>query len=249
MRAQLRAELFRQRSVGASYALFAALLGLVLLAALLHGLGLPAESIDSTSEQLTRVFGWGARLGSLFAGLLGAMAITSEFRHGTIRPTFLVEPRRGRVLAAKVWISMLLGAAFGLAAGAVSIGAASAALGLREIPVALDGGDFALLLAGGVGAAALWAAIGVGLGAVIRNQVVTLVAISTWLLLIETLLIVEDADFAKVGRFGPGAAAAALTGLDPEKLLAPGAGFGVLVCYAALAWAAGALATSRRDVV
>jgi hypothetical protein len=37
---------------------------------------------------------------------------------------------------------------------------------------------------------------------VLRNQVVTLVAISTWLLLIETLLIGDVADVAKVGRSG-----------------------------------------------
>jgi hypothetical protein len=197
---------------------------------------------------LTRVFGWGARLGSLFAGLLGAMAITTEFRHGTIRPTFLVEPRRVRVLGAKVWSSMLIGAAFGLAAAAVSIGASSAALGVRGIAVSLDAGDYALLLAGAVGAAALWAAIGVGFGAVIRNQVVTLVAISTWLLLIETLLVGDVADVAEVGRFGPGAAAAALTGQDPERLLTPAVGLSVLVFYATAASAAGALAIARRDV-
>ncbi len=101
MTAQLRAELLKQRSTRTNLSLLSAMLGLVLLAVLLHGLALPAEHLDSTSEQLTVVVGWGEKLGALFAALLGAMSITSEIRHGTIRPTFLVTPRRARVLAAK----------------------------------------------------------------------------------------------------------------------------------------------------
>jgi hypothetical protein len=44
--AQLRAELLKQRSTGTNLGLLSAMLGLVLLAVLLHGFGLPAESID-----------------------------------------------------------------------------------------------------------------------------------------------------------------------------------------------------------
>jgi len=127
-------------------------------------------------------------LGTLFAALLGAMSITGEFRHGTIRPTFLTTPRRGRVVAAKVWASMLIGVAFGLIAAAVAAGVGSAALAARGVKIQLDGGDYALLLAGGAAAAGLWAAIGVGLGAVVRNQVPTVVGLCAWLLFVEGLL-------------------------------------------------------------
>ena len=37
--------------------------------------------------------------------LLGCMAFTQEFRYGTISSTYLVEPRRTRVLVAK-WLSV-----------------------------------------------------------------------------------------------------------------------------------------------
>jgi ABC-2 type transport system permease protein len=129
--AQLRAELLKQRSTRTNLGLLSAMLGLVLLAVLLHGFGLPAENVDSTSEQLTMVVGWGEKLGAVFAGLLGAMSITGEIRHGTIRPTFLVTPQRARVLAAKLLPSMFLGAGFGLIATALAVGAGSAALGGR----------------------------------------------------------------------------------------------------------------------
>jgi ABC-2 type transport system permease protein len=246
--AQLRSELLKQRSTLTNLGLLSAMLGLVLLAVLLHGLGLPAENVDSTSEQLTIVVGWGEKLGAVFAGLLGAMSITSEIRHGTIRPTFLVTPQRVRVLAAKVLASTFFGGAFGLSATTLAVGAGSAAVTMRGIESQLDAGAYALFLAGGTAAGALWAAIGVGLGAVVRNQVPTLIGICAWLLFVEGLLVGDVAGVGDVGRFAPGAAAAAISGQDPDKLVAPGVGLVLLVLYAAAAAVAGSLVTARHDV-
>jgi ABC-2 type transport system permease protein len=241
---QLRAELLKHRSTFTNAGLFLAMLGLVLLAVLLHALALPADRLQSSSDQI-QVFRFGSLLGALFAGLVGAMSITGEIRHGTIRPTLLFTPRRGRVIVAKVVAGALVGTVFGLAAVGVAVAVGSAALGARGIPITLDSGDYTLMPAGGVAAAALWAPLGLGLGALLRNQVATLVAIFLWLFFIENLLI----DFVPgVGRFAPGAAAAAMTGLDPETLLAPAAGALLLVVYAATSAAAGTLATLRRDV-
>jgi ABC-2 type transport system permease protein len=86
---------------------------------------------------------------------------------------------------------------------------------------------------------------GVGLGALLRNQVATVSAIFLWLVFVENLLI----DFIPgAGKFAPGAAASAITGLDRDTLLAPGLGALLLALYAAAAVAAGSLATLRRDV-
>ncbi|MDQ2981142.1 MAG: ABC transporter permease, partial [Actinomycetota bacterium] len=171
MSAALRAELFKQRSTRTGLGVFGAMLGLVVFVVLLHGLALPTRILGNASEQLTIVFGWGEVFGALFAALLGAMSITGEIRHGTIRPTLLVNPSRRSVVAAKVWASMLIGTGFGLGAGAAAAGVGTAALRARGIDVLLDAGDYGLLVTGGAAAAALWAAIGVGLGAVVRNQV------------------------------------------------------------------------------
>ncbi len=199
MSAALRAELFKQRSTRTGPCLFGAMLGLVLFVVVLHGFGLAAGNLDSSSKQLTVLFGWGEVLGALFAALLGAMSITGEIRHGTIRPTFLVTPRRRRVVAAKVCATMLIGAGFGLVAGAVAAGMGTAALRARGLDVRLDAGDYALLIAGGAAATALWAAIGVGLGAVVRSQVPTLVGLCAWLLFVENMLV---GDVAGVGGLG-----------------------------------------------
>ncbi|HEX9380986.1 MAG TPA: ABC transporter permease subunit [Gaiellaceae bacterium] len=248
MSAALRAELFKQRSTRTGLGLFAGMLGLVLFVVLLHGLGLAAGDFDSASKQLTVLFGWGGVLGALFAALLGAMSITGEIRHGTIRPTFLVTPWRPRVVAAKICASMLIGAGFGLVAGAVAAGVGTAALRARGIDVRLDAGDYALLIAGGTAATALWAAIGVGVGAVVRNQVPALVGLCAWLLFFENLLVGDVAGVGGVGRLLPGAAGKAISGQDPDTLVAPAVGLLLLALYAVAAGVAGSLATSRRDV-
>jgi ABC-2 type transport system permease protein len=246
--AQLRAELLKQRSTRTNLGLLIALLGLVLLAVLLHGFGLPADNVDSRSEQVDVVVGWGEKLGAVFAGLLGALSITSEIRHGTIRPTFLVTPRRARVVVAKILASVSFGAGLGLVATALAAAVGTAALRTRGIDNQLDGGDYALFLAGGTAAAALWAAIGVGIGALVRSQVPTLIGICAWLLFVEGLLVGDLTGVGDVGRFAPGAAAAAISGQDPDTLLAPAAGLVLLALYAAAASLAGRLATDRRDV-
>jgi ABC-2 type transport system permease protein len=242
--AQVRSELLKQRSTSTTLGLFGALLALVLLAVILHGFGLPAADLAERDNQLM-VFGRGEYLGALFAALLGAMSITSEVRHGTIRPTLLVAPRRTRVVAAKVEVTVLIGACFGFAASALAAGISTAALSARGIDVELDAGDYALLVSGGTAASALWAAIGVGVGAIVRDQVPTLVGISAWLLFVEGLF---GGNLADVSRFAPGTLGMAISGQEPEALLAPGLSLVLLAAYAAAAAVAGSRATVRRDV-
>jgi hypothetical protein len=190
------------------------------------------------------------RLGGVYFqnDLRGAASITGEYRHGTIRPTFLAMPRRNRVLSAKVSASMLIGAGFGLVGGALAAGVGTAALRARGIDLELDSGDYALLVSGSGAAGALWAAIGVGVGALVRNQVPTMIGICAWLLFVEGLLVGDVAGVTKIGRLGPGAAAAAITGQDPGTLVAPAIGLVLLAFYAAVAALAGVLATARLDV-
>jgi ABC-2 type transport system permease protein len=245
MKAALRSELFKQRSTRSSLALLGALLVLVAIAVALHVYGFGAEDLAQKSNQL-EVFNPGQLLGSLFAALLGAMSITSEIRYGTIRPTFLVTPGRSRVVAAKVAVGIAIGAGFGLVAGVVATSVGAGALSARGIDVQLDGGDFALMLAGSALAAALWAAIGVGVGAVVRNQVPALVGVCAWILFVEGLLVGDTLE--DVGRFTPGAAAAALSGQERAALLPPAIALLVLAVYAAAAALTGARVTARRDV-
>jgi ABC-type transport system involved in multi-copper enzyme maturation permease subunit len=106
----------------------------------------------------------------VFSALAGVLLVTSEYRFGTIRPTFLFNAARSHVLAAKVVAGALAGIAFGVIGEAVgwAIGWAIgyAVLDGRGITVVLSSDDILLLTLGGLAGAALWGAIGVGLGAI-----------------------------------------------------------------------------------
>jgi ABC-type transport system involved in multi-copper enzyme maturation permease subunit len=245
---QLRSELLKQRTTRTNLLLLLWMLGLVVLVVLLHVFSFSAETLSRPDNQL-KVVGVGTSIGALFGALLGAVSITGEIRHGTIRPTFLATPRRARVIAAKVLASALAGVAVGLLAEALTAGLEAAGLAARGIQIELNGGDYAQLLAGGAVAAALFAAIGVGVGAVVRNQGGAVVGLCVWLLLVEPILI---GDVPSAGKFAPGASAGAIAGAIQtqiaDDLVAPGLGVLLLAAYAATASATGSIAVTRRDV-
>lgn len=202
MTAQLRSELLKLRSTRTNIGLLAGTLGLVLLVVLLHGLSLPVKELVGRQPQ-KEIFGRGGMFGTLFAALLGALSITDEFRHGTIRPTLLVTPQRKRVIAVKVGASMLAGAVLGLLAIAVASGVGGLALASRGVKLELGAGDYTGLLIGGALAAGLWAAIGVGVGTVVRSQVPTTVGICTWILFVEGLLAADAGIIGDASRYLP----------------------------------------------
>jgi ABC-2 type transport system permease protein len=239
---QLRSELLKQRSTQTTLYLFLAMFGLVALVVTMHVVALGADDLSARTRQL-EVFQVGSRVGMLFAGLAGAIAITAELRYSTIRPTFLVTPGRSPVLAAKLAISALVGIAFGLVAEAFMAGDAAVAFAARGIDNQLTGGDYLQLLAGGAAAAAFWAAAGVGVGALIRNQVGALVGLCAWMFLVESTSESFVPDF---GRLLPGSAGLALAGNSDE--LSSAAGALLLIVYAAAAAAAGWRATLSRDI-
>lgn len=248
MIAQLRCELLKQRTTRVTRALLLWMIVLIVLIVLLHSFGLSASTLRVGGNQ-PKVYGWGTSIGALFAALLGALSITSEIRIGTIRPTFLATPNRTLVIGAKVIAAAIGGVGVGLAAEALVSVIASAAFAIRGIPIAITAADFAQMLAGGAAAAALWAAIGTGVGAIVRSQVGAVVGLCVWLLLIESVLAGE---VPSAGRFTPGSSAGALAGMLQSagslKLVTPTVGGLLLIAYAAVAAAAGAFTTEKRDL-
>jgi ABC-2 type transport system permease protein len=248
MIAQLRSELLKQRTTRTSLVLLAWMVGLVVLVVALHVLSFGAADLSRAGNQM-KILGLGTSIGALFASLVGALSITGEIRTGTIRPTLLVTPRRTRVLVAKILASMLAGVGVGLIAEALTAGAEATGLGVRGIHIELAAGDYAQLLAGGALAGALFAAIGVGVGAIVRNQVAAVVGLCVWLLLLEPLLL---GDVPGAAKYAPEASAGAIAGAIQSQiadtLVAPALGVLLLAVYAALAGVAGSLAVTRRDV-
>jgi ABC-type transport system involved in multi-copper enzyme maturation permease subunit len=248
MTAQVRSELLKLRSTRTNVVLLAWMVGLVALVVALHVLSFSVSALSLGDNQM-KILGLGTSIGALFAALLGAMSITGEFRTGTIRPTFLVTPQRTRVVAAKVAASMLLGVGIGVIATALTAAAEAAGLAARGVDIELGGGDYAQLLAGGALTGAFFAAIGVGVGAVLRSQVAAVAGLCVWLLFLEPLLL---GDVPSVAKYAPEASAGAVAGAIQSQiadtLIAPALGVVLLVAYAALASVAGALLITRRDV-
>jgi ABC-type transport system involved in multi-copper enzyme maturation permease subunit len=240
---QLLSELRKMRSTRTNLGLLAGMIGLTLLTVLINGFVLSLAQLSGHDNQHTLLSA--GTSGALFAALIGVMAITSEFRHGTIRSTFVVTPDRSRVIAAKVIASLLMGIAFGLVAIALSFGIGYAILAGRGIDFALDTNHVLLLVFGTLLMTALWAALGVGFGAVIKNQVFAVIGLIIWAFVVDNLLreLVPDA-----GRFTPVGASDSLTAGFADYLLAPAAGGLVLIAYTVAFVAAGTLLVAHRDV-
>jgi ABC-2 type transport system permease protein len=59
------------------------------------------------------------------------LLVTSEYRYGTIRPTFLFTPRRAEVLSAKLTAGLIAGLVFGAVSVGLAVGIGSLILSAR----------------------------------------------------------------------------------------------------------------------
>jgi ABC-2 type transport system permease protein len=171
--------------------------------------------------------------------------ITSEHRHGTIRSTFLFTPRRSQVLSAKLIAGLLTGLVFGVTSLGLALGMGSLILSARGISSALHGGELLLLAGGGLASIALRGALGVGLGAIVRNQVGAVIGLLAWDFVLNALLFGLA---PAVGRFMPTPAADALMGLKARNLLPSATGAAVLLGWTIALAVAGLALTRHRDV-
>jgi len=240
---QVRSEALKIRSTRTTLGLVLTMIALVLLFVLLTGLLSDEFTLFRTNDQRD-LLSIGS-VSAIFAALAGALVVTSEYRFGTIRPTFLVTPRRWLVVGAKAAASMLTGAVLAAVGMGLSYGIGRLILSERDIPSVLDGSQVTQILVGALAAAALWGAIGVGLAAILRNQIASVVGLLVWVFLVENLLF---GFVPSIGRFTPGRANDALMGLTDKDLLSPTLGYLVLVAWAAVLVAVGVALTSRRDV-
>lgn len=246
MIAQLRSELRKMRTTRTNLGLLLGLVALILFGVIAGSFSSEADlSLPENQRELVGNGTWAAA----FAAMIGVMAMTSEFRHGTIRATFVFTPDRARVVAAKVLASILVGMGFGALGAGLGLGTGVLMIRARGYDVLLGSGDVRSLLLGTIVMSALWAMLGVGLGALVRNQVLAIVGLFAWVFVVEILIFQY---LPGVGRFAPGAAGTAITGNtvgdSSVHLLSAPAGAALLAAYAGAFVLAGVLVVSRRDV-
>jgi ABC-2 type transport system permease protein len=178
--------------------------------------------------------------------VLGITIAAGEDRHRTVLGTYLAEPRRGRVLVAKLLTGTLVGASLGAAAYLFDLAIAVplyAAKGVHHLPI-----NVAELGAGTVLATACFGMLGVALGALTRNTVVSIIGALVWVGVIE-LAILQPAVPA-IGKWLPAATSKALTNLGQGQsgLLNPLVAAVVLLGWSAALSALASRVTVRREV-
>lgn len=193
-----------------------------------------------------------ATSGTTFVMILGILGMTGEYRHQTLTQVLLLTPRRARVVVAKILAYSGTGAAFGTAAVLVVAAIALPVMAVRDEPVTLLTHGVPGILGGAILAATLFAIIGLGVGALIGNQVAAIAIAAGWLWLSEPVIY---ATLPTVGRWLPGGALQAIgqgnAGLTTVALPNPlpaGGGAALLLGYGIAFAAAGALVTLRRDI-
>lgn len=215
---------------------------------------LPADALPPVIYSIAHSIGY------VFPLLIGTLAVTGEFRHQTLTPTFLATPRRGRVLVAKLFVLAILGALYGVAAVISAVGPGAGILSIDGV-TGFDDNEIWLMLARAVLAMALWAIIGVGVGTLIPNQVAAIVVVLAFTQFVEPILrtVAMFVDWAsEVGKFLPGAAGDALVGAsiftalgmsgEDSSALDWWQGGLVLLAYAVIATVVGYLTSWRKDV-
>lgn len=182
--------------------------------------------------------------------VLGIIGITQEYRHRTATPTFLATPQRGRVVIAKLVAYGLAAIPMALVVMAVDVVVVLLYAGARGDAPELSGTNLRVLAGAGV-ALVVYAVIGVGIGALVRNQVGAIVGALVYLFVVESLI---QSIPATSGAFKwlPGGALEAMTatlGTNVNELLSPWQGGLVLLGYGVLAAVLGTVLAVRRDVL
>ncbi len=184
--------------------------------------------------------------------VLGVLSVTGEFRYGTITPALLITPKRIPLLVAKLVTLVLAGFAFGLLAFGVAAAIVLPVLAQRGVASQVDGAQIAGIIIGGTVATGLFAALGIGIGAIVRNQAGAIIAALLILYAIEPLLTILPGIGNAVQTYGFGGLSSAASGTTPlhatAHILGQAPAGLALAGYAAVFLFAGAVLLRRRDI-
>jgi ABC-2 type transport system permease protein len=185
---------------------------------------------------------------TVLALILGIIGMTQEYRHRTATPTFLAEPRRWRVVVAKLIAYAIAAVPFAVVAVAVNLLVVSIYAGARGAAPSLTGHNAEVLFTSGL-ALVIYALIGVGIGALLRNQVGAIVGALVYLFVVEPVIRSIPATSGAY-KWMPGGGLEAMTAtFQGPDLLGAWEGGLLLVGYGLLAALLGTLFAVRRDVV
>jgi hypothetical protein len=183
--------------------------------------------------------------------LFGVVHAAGEYRHRTIVPLTLAEPRRTPALAGQLLAYAAAGLPAGFIATTVSVVAAYGWLSVRGEPFDLGAGAIAALVVGGTVYTALGAVLGGGIGALATNQVAAAIVVFAYVVMVDPPLAQAVPAY---GKFGATALGMAMSGGVPapsgpgQQLLAWPLAMAVWGGAAVLFALGAAYVTRRREI-
>ena len=141
---------------------------------------------ERTGNDLVGIVNGTMVLSALLLGVVGALNLTSEYSHGTIRTTFAAVPQRANVLLVKALVAVVATVTFAALTLLATYGIGSLILSGRNANLSLDGNGRTALM-GLVILCGLLSLLGYGLGLLIRNSAATVAVLVLWPLLLESI--------------------------------------------------------------
>jgi ABC-2 type transport system permease protein len=248
MTRQIRTELLKQRTTRTSIAgIAAAPVVAALVTVAVYGAAGKQGNAPLGPDSFHQALGAPASVITLIAVMLGVMGAAGEWRHQTITTTFLATPRRRDVVVAKLLAHLATGAVMGVLSLAASAAVAVPWLRSEGVAVVADA-DLLSISAGVVVLTALYGALGVAVGALVRNLTAAAAAVLVWLLAVEGL-VTEVFQRSEVVHWLPAAAGRALVGAaDRTHGLSGPVAAAVFAAYVVFLAVLATRLTVRRDV-
>jgi hypothetical protein len=194
------------------------------------------------------VAGWTAQLS---LGILGVLAITSEYATGTIRTSVAAVPRRHALLAAKAAVVAGVALAAALAVLFAAFFLDRGIIGGRPLQfwTAPVPAQIPVLLSWSLSAMA-FALVGLGLGGVLRSTAAAIGALVAvwWVLPVVALHVGPWASALMLVNLAPQLSGAPALSADQDTLLRPAAALAAMAAWIVVALAAAHASIGRRDV-
>lgn len=190
----------------------------------------------------------GSATGVALALILGVVGATAEYRYGTIDHTYLIAPKRSKVLVAKLVVHAVIGAIVGLASFGIAYVATTLAVAGKNHATVTTQGLVEIGIAT-VAAFSIYTMLGIAFGSLVRNQLVGVAATFGWIFIFERLMVVFTPD---LGKWLPGGAVNGLFGvtaiLNGQEYLPRNESALLLLAYGVILIGACLIVTPRRDI-
>jgi ABC-2 type transport system permease protein len=247
----LRSELCKLLSVRSTYWTFALAIAFNIGLAALLAVFLPDQlsARDKATLDATRVSLGGIHLSQVAFGVVGVLAITSEYATGTIRVSLGAVPRRRVFLAAKATVLATVALAVAFASCIAAYVVFQLALSDAALRTGISDPGVLRALAGGAVFLVLLGLLGLALGAIVRSGAGAIAALLSLLFVPPLLLELLPYSWkATIGPYAPMQAGSQIFSLHGDAGgLPPWAGLGVFGLYVALAFALALVLITRRD--